>query len=188
MSLDAKCLICRNPDRRRLAELGWNGGMSADAIARVLEDRITSRAVLKHMKEHADGDPNMRRVDVEPERPLRDRVLDIQRMQVEEFERRIAMAKQRAEDMNSMREGLTDAEGKPFPRVDWSDFYDILDKDAQQAIATILKTQTLEDKREQKTNELRLGLFESMAKAGLAPKALVGETKALQSGEEIESD
>ena len=37
MTIDARCLVCKNPDRRRILELGWNGGMSADAIARTLD-------------------------------------------------------------------------------------------------------------------------------------------------------
>jgi hypothetical protein len=191
MSLNAKCLICRNADRRRMVELGWNGGMSASAMATVLDDRISPFMVTRHLKEHTDGEPLKRDVAVEPELPLRDRVQNIQRIQIEEIERRIAFAKQRAHDMNAMREGHTDADGNPWTPVDWSDFYDILDPKAQAAIASILKTQGLTDKRESKTSELKLGLFEAMARVGLAPKPLIGEGEKVPEiieGEVIEDD
>lgn len=189
MTIDVKCLVCRNADRRRLIELGWNGGMGAETIANVLGERaLSGRVVLKHIKEHADGDANVRAIVVEPERPMRERVLDIQRIQVEEIERRIALAKQRAADVNAARAGALDADGNPVLPVDWSEFYDILGKDSQAAITSILRTQGLTDKREQKTNELKLGLFESMAKAGLAPKALVGGIEVPQLPAQTEDD
>ena len=194
MTIDVKCLVCRNADRRRLIELGWNGGMDAATIARVLDQRPLSGAViLKHLKEHADGDANLRAVVVEPERPVRERVLEIQRTQLDEVERRIALAKQRADMLNAEHQAVVDS-GVDVPPGwhphDWSEFYDILGKDSQAAIQTILRTQGLTDKREQKTNELKLGLFESMAKAGLAPKALIGgvEVPQLSAPEEVADD
>ena len=191
MSIDPKCLICRNPDRRRMVELAWNGGMSAPAISRVIEsEKMSGSTILRHMHEHTNGQAQTREIDVEEELPVRERIMNLQRLQLDEIERRIALAKQRADEMNARREGMTDADGNPFPLLDWSEFYDILDKDAQQAVNSILKTQGLTDKREAKTSELKLGLFEAMTNAGLAPKALVGgvEVPALQSGEEIEAD
>lgn len=164
--------------------------MGAETIARVLDDRTVAGAtILRHLKEHSEGDGNARMVEVEPDLPMRERVYNIQLMQVSEVERRIAMAKTRADDMNRERENLTDAEGNPYPKVDWSDFYDILNKDAQAAIGTILKTQGLVDKREKAQGDLKLGLFEAMASAGLAPKALVGGfVPQLQSGEDDDGD
>jgi len=191
MTISARCLVCRNPDRRRLIELGWNGGMSGEAIARVLDQKgLVSNVIIKHLKEHADGDPNLRAVVIEPVRPARERVLELQRMQLDEVERRIALAKERAALVNASREGKVDAKGEPLPMADWSEYYDILGKDAQAAIGSILKTQGLSDRREKTASELKLGLFEAMTNAGLAPKALVGGvvTPALQSGEEIEGE
>lgn len=183
--IDSKCLVCRSPDRRRLIELGWNGGMSGEAIARVLDQKgLSGTVVLKHLKEHVDGDGNVRAVVVEPEKPLRDRVLDIQRMQVEEFERRVNLAKARADLMNAEHEGEVD-----YIPVDWSHFFDILDKDAQAAIGSILKTQGLNDKREKAVADTKLGLFDAMARAGLAPKALrSGELPALPSGDDDDDE
>lgn len=172
MTIDARCLVCKNPDRRRLVELGWNGGMSAEAIARTLDMKgLAATTVLKHLKEHADGDGNARAVTVEPERPLRDRVMALQRMQVDEFERRIAVAKERADQLNAAHANEGPDEWTP---VDWSSFIDILGKDIQAAIGSILRAQGLTDKREAVRNDLKLGLFEAMVNAGLAPKALSG--------------
>jgi hypothetical protein len=57
---------------------------------------------------------------------------------------------------------------------DWSEFVDILGKDMQAAIGSILKAQGLTDKRDMKRDDLKLGLFEAMQRGGLAPKALSG--------------
>ena len=40
------------------------------------------------------------------------------------------------------------------PVTDWSEFYDVLHKDAQAAIGSILKAQGMTDKREAKTSAL----------------------------------
>lgn len=170
MRIDAKCLVCKNQDRRRVMELAWNGGVSAAALERVFEaDRITSAAINRHFKDHSEGEPHARRIEPPEDKPMRQRVYDIQRLQVEELERRIYLAQQRAVAMNATHAG--DADWTP---VDWSDFYDVLDKNSQQAINTILKTQGLIDSREKTKGELKLGLFEAMANNGLAPKALIG--------------
>jgi hypothetical protein len=185
-----RCTVCLTPDKRRIIEAAWNAGMSPAAIRRVVDAPPTSDAILRHIKEHTDGDGNARQLEIEPELPVRDRVLNLQRLQLDEIERRIALAKTRADDMNREREHLVDADGKPFPPVDWSEFTDILGKNMQAAIGSILKTQGLSDKREKAQGDLKLGLFEAMTNAGLAPKALIGGVRlpALQSGEEIEGE
>ena len=169
MTIDARCIVCKNPDRRRLIELGWNGGMGAETISRVLGDSPSGKTILNHLKEHADGDGNGRVIEVAPELPVRDRVLALQRMQLDEVERRIALAKVKADLMNA--EHGDDPTWNP---VDWSHFHDILGKDMQAAIGSILKTQGLSDKREKAQGDLKLGLFEAMTNAGLAPAKLVG--------------
>lgn len=168
MTIDAKCTVCKNAERRRLIELGWNGGMGAETMSRVLGDSPTSKAIIKHLKEHADQ-ANTRAIEVEPDKPARERVLALQRLQLDEVERRIGLAKSRAAQLNDIHKDDDD-----WQETDWSDLYDILGKDAQAAIGSILKTQGLSDKREKTQGELKLGLFEAMAGAGLAPKALVG--------------
>ena len=187
MTIDARCLVCKNPDRRRIVELGWNGGMSADAIARTLDIKgLASATITRHIKEHSDGDGNTRAVEVEPELPASERVANLQRLQLDEVERRIALARAKADLMNAEREGVNDAEGKPLPLVDWSEFFDILGKDGQSAIGSILKAQGLKDKREAKSNDLKLGLFEAMSRAGLSPKGKA--PVALTAGDEDADD
>lgn len=175
-------MVCYNADRRRIIEHGWNGGMAAGTMARLFEG-ISPEAITKHIKKHADGDGNRRNLDVPPELPARDRVLLLQYMQLEEFERRIEVAKTKADQMNHEREKLVDANGDKFPPVDWSDFFDILSPRAQAAIGSIIKTQGLSDKRETVQGALKLGLFEAMANAGLSPKRLIGGGESLQLGE-----
>jgi hypothetical protein len=180
MKIDAKCLVCKNQDRRRVIELAWNGGVSAAALARVFEaDRIASAAFVRHFKDHTDGEGFARRIEVDEEKPMRERVYDIQRTQVEELERRIYLAQQKAASMNALHAGDED-----WTPVDWSDFYDILDRNAQAAINTILKTQGLIDNREKAQGDLKLGLFDAMSRAGLAPKALVGDVPRLTEGDD----
>lgn len=184
MTIDARCLVCRNPDRRRAVELMWNGGMSQAAIVRVLDtDGIASATITRHLKEHSEGDGNARAVVIEPEKPVRERVMALRTMQLDEIERRIELAKQKAEEMNRNREKITNDDGTPLEPIDWSHFVDILGKDFQAAISSILKSQGLDDKREKATNDTKLGLFEAMARAGLAPKALSGKVAELPAGE-----
>lgn len=174
-------MVCKNPDRRRAIELMWNGGMSCPAISAVLGGTPSDVTILKHLKQHADGDPRNRAAEPPPELPAAERVAALQKLQLDEVERRIALAKHRAALLNSEHEEDTD-----WTPVDWSDIVDILGKDMQAAISSILKAQGLKDKREAKTNDLKLGLFEAMAKAGLAPVAISGgkAPKELPSGDD----
>lgn len=175
MTIDIKCSVCKNADRRKLIELGWNGGMSAESIARQYDD-VTTATLIKHLKRHTDGSAHTRAVEVVLT-PARERVLALQQMQLNEVERRIELAMQRADELNAHIDKMVELgqEGAELvPRHDWSEFYDILGKDAQAAISSILKVQGLSDKREKATSELKLGLFEAMSKAGLAPKAISG--------------
>lgn len=178
MTIDIKCSVCKNADRRRAIELMWNGGMGREAIVRVVGEGVTSAAILKHLKEHADGQPHMRAVDVAPELPARERVMALQQLQLDEVERRITLAKQKADMLNAALDAI---EGDDSPRHDWSEFFDILGKDGQAAISSILKAQGLTDKRDKAVIDTKLGLFEAMVKNRLAPKGISAE---LPSGEE----
>ncbi len=171
MTISAKCTVCKNADRRRLIELAWNGGMEPQIISNLLEGTPTPGVIAKHLNEHTDGDNLTRTIVVAPVRPARERVLALQTLQLDEVERRLALAIQRATDINAMHEGEEDWE----PR-DWSDYFDILSKDMQAAVSSILKSQGISDKREKAVGDLKLGLFEAMANAGLAPKSLVSGT------------
>lgn len=192
MTIHAVCVICKSPDRRRAVELMWNGGMSALAISEMLGGTPVSSTILKHLK-HADGDGNARAIEVHPELPVRERVLALQRMQLDEIERRVELAKQRATEMNdwhAKRIERGEEDGESWSPVDWSSFHDILGKDMQAAIGSILKTQGLSDKREKVQGDQKLGLFEAMVGAGLAPKDLIGgkmpDLPALPPGEDVD--
>jgi len=178
--IDARCPVCKNPDIRRGVGVMWNEGMTQAAIRRVVGDTLTTAAVTKHLKEHETGGWN-RQVLLEPEAPVRERILALQRLQLDEVERRIELAKQRADEQNAHLQKMRDmgAEGADTtPDHDWSEFTDILGKDMQSAIGSILKTQGLSDKREKVQGELKLGLFEAMTAAGLAPKVISGGKQA----------
>jgi hypothetical protein len=177
MTIDVKCPVCKSPDRRRAVEAMWNAGMTQAAISRVVVGEFPTPVITKHLKDHAQGDANGRAIVIQPEVPTRERVLALQQLQLDEVERRIELAKERALQLNAaldqMRaDGVEGADTTPYH--DWSEFVDILGKDMQAAIGSILKAQGLTDKRDMKRDDLKLGLFEAMQRGGLAPKALSG--------------
>lgn len=192
MTISNRCAICKTPSRKRMIELAWNDGMTATDIAGVLNDTLSSATILKHLKEHTNGEAQTRTIAVQPTGTTRERVLALQEMQLNEVERQITLAKERAAQLNAnideMRErGVEGADTMLYH--DWSEFFNILHKDNQAAISSILKAQGLSDKREAKQNDLKLGLFEAMSKnGGLAPKSISGapDLPALQSGDENE--
>ena len=158
--------------------------MAAETISRVLGDTPSASTILKHLKEHSPGG-NERNIEIDPELPMRERVLNIQRMQVDEIERRINLAKQRADQMNALHDN-----DENWTDVDWSEFTDIIGKEMQAAIGSILKTQGLTDKREKAVADTQVGLFAAMANAGLAPVKIVGEVSLpeLIEGEVVDGD
>lgn len=169
-----RCPICKKPDVRRLVELGWNARMDAHAIAGAFSGFPNAAAVRKHINEHTPGGRNL---PVENAIPLRERALAIQRIQIDEIERRMERA----------QEWAAFAREHGNESADWSEAFDILGKDMQAAVASILRAVSLEDRKEAKTADLKLGLFELMmgGKGGggmLAPVGLV------ESGEVIEGE
>jgi len=192
-TINSRCVICKHTDRRNAVELMWNGGMSGVAISDLLGGTPNPATILKHLKEHSLGGAT-REVDVEPEAPVRERILRLQRMQLDEIERRIALAKMRADETNEYIDAQREkheAAGEDYdrPNVDWSSFTDILGKDMQSAIGSILKTQGLSDKREKVQGELKLGLFEAMTAAGHAPLSISGgKQKQLTAPQENDDD
>jgi hypothetical protein len=175
MTTDSRCVICRKPDVRRMAELGWNAKMSAPQIATAMALQFTAAQFLKHLRDHVESGAGMRAIPVEDARPVKDRVLELQRMQLDEIERRIAMAQEQAVEWNT---AMANVEG--FESRDWSYYFDLLDKDNQAAISSILKAQGLSDKREAGPST-KVDIFRLMMGGGdgLAPKRLIegdGET------------
>lgn len=178
MTTDARCVICRKPDVRRLAELGWNAKMSAPQIATAMAAQFSSAQFLKHLREHVDEGAGMRAIPVEDARPIHERVAALQRMQLDEIERRITMA----------QEWAAYARENGNPNADWSEQFDLLDKDNQQAIASILKAQAITDKREAKQNDQKIDLARMMLGdgGGYAPARLTDGLEV--EGEAVEVD
>lgn len=189
MTISNRCVVCKTPPRRRMIELAWNDGMSAPEISGALAESVSAATILKHLKEHADGIPAQRMAETAPVGTVRERVLALQLLQLNEVERQITLAKDRAAELNAARQRRIEdgVEGAAeSPMHDYSEFFNILHKDNQQAINSILKAQGLSDKREKATAEIKLGLFEAMSRGGLAPKAISGAPtpKQLPSGED----
>lgn len=182
MTIDIKCAVCKQPLLRKLIELGYNAGMTPVELSTAIHGDVSTAVVTKHLKQHAEGSSG-RSIPVLIT-PMRERVYDIQRLQVEEIERRVELAQQAAELWNA-----TQLNVQGFESRDWSYYFDILGKDIQAAVGSILKTQGIADKRDKSQGELKLGLFEAMVGAGLAPKSISGDKMpALQSGDENEVD
>lgn len=181
MTIAEKCSICRTPTQRQVIALAHNEGMRAQDIAAAFHSDPSVAVIRRHLQKHDEGGRG-RHIPVVVT-SMRERVYDIQRLQVEEIERRVEAAQAKAEEWSK----LSEMEGWE-PR-DWSYYFDILSKDMQAAVASIIKTQGLADKREKAQGDLKLGLFEAMANAGLAPKALVGgKVELLESGEDETDD
>lgn len=173
MTVNVRCIVCKNTDMRRLIELGWNAKMSAADLAHAFGGVPNHSIILRHLKEHAEGAWN-REIAVEDARPIRTRVLDIQRAQIEAIERRMAVAQQMADDYNETfrdQEGYDPMQGQP------EFYFNILHKDMQSAISSILKAQGLTDKREMKADANKIDLFRLMIgdRGGLAPAGLIDD-------------
>lgn len=166
MTVNARCVVCSNSDLRRLIELGWNAKMSLPDLVHALGGVPSAVVIKRHLKEHAEG-AWTRQITVEDARPMRERVLAIQRAQVEAIERQLAIAQQRADDYNEAFRELPD-----FVPQDPSDYFDILSKDMQAAISSILKSEGLTIKREVAKDANKVDLFRLMM-GGAAPAALI---------------
>ena len=175
------CNICNNADLKALIALAWDGKMSLTAISGVLGGVPSAAAIAKHLKAHEPGSGS-RQIEVVV-KPLRQRTYDLQRTMIDEVERRIAVAHERAVFE-------TEATGEPH---DWSEYLNILDKDLQSAIGSIIKMQAGADRVEATKANLAVGLFELMlggrgGKLMLAPKNLVGDDDSIIEGDSVEMD
>ncbi len=164
-----KCPVCKRPDLKRLVELGWNAKMTADSIASAFPGSILTKATIsKHLAEHAE-DASVHAIAVENAKPMRERVTALQRTLVDEVERRIESAQERAAWWNTH---MNNVEG--FEPRDWSYYYDVLAKDNQAAISSIVKMQGLTEKREMGKAAIGADIAKIMlgTGGGYAPKAL----------------
>lgn len=185
MSINARCAVCKNSDLRRLIELGWNAKMSVPDLAHAFGGIPSHQVIYRHLKEHAEG-AWTRTIAVEDARPIRERVLAIQRAQIESIERQMHLAQQQADEYNEQLRGSPDYEpekGQP----EW--YFNLLSKDMQAAIGSILKAQGLTDKRELKDTSNKIDLFRLMLgdRGGLAPAGLIEDGKTIE-GESTDVD
>jgi len=174
--IDKRCPICKDQDVRRLIELGWNAKMTCPDLSRAFNERFSASRILKHLKEHAE-DGTIRDIQVLDAVSPRERITALQRRMLDEVEYRLALAEQRAQQLNDAHKGEEDwIAAQPFQ------FYDILSKDVQAAIGSILRTQGLADKREAKEQDVQVDVWKMMlgSGGGLAPTRMVGD------GEEVE--
>lgn len=182
-----RCIVCKNPDLRRLIELGWNAKMSVPDLVHAFGGVPSHAVIYRHLKEHADG-AYSRNIEVEDARPVRERVLAIQRAQIEAIERQMAQAQQQADDWNEdhrghEKDGGCDNCGRVgFQPRDPSHYFNILSKDMQAAVSSILKAQGLTDKRESKTADNVVDFFRLTMgeRGGLAPKHLIEDGNTIE--------
>jgi hypothetical protein len=182
MTVSARCAVCKNSDLRRLIELGWNAKMSIPDLVHAFGGVPSHSVIHRHLKEHAEG-AYSRTIEVEDARPIRERVLAIQRAQIEAIERQLFIAQQKADEYNEAHRGDDDYDpdrGQP----EW--YFDILGKDFQSAIASILKAQGLTDKREASKDAAKVDLARAMlgARGGLAPESM----RQIEDGNTIEGE
>lgn len=170
-----QCKVCREPERRRLVDADYAGGLSAAAIARRLEAGgwpVGSATIIKHLKEHfIPGSPTG------VARNKRDAAILLQEKIMDEVERRERVSRE-----------IEESEGElpDFRR------FDILDKDLQPALGTVLRAQGLIDKREQAGKTQKVGLFMLMlggaeGRLMLAPPDLSGSEDGIVIEGEFES-
>lgn len=196
MSVNERCAVCGNSDLRRLIELGWNAKMSTPDLVHALGGVPSGTVILKHLREHAEGGYS-RTITVEDARPMTTRVLAIQRAQVEAIERQMAIAQQQTDMWNEdhrdhEKDGSCDSCSRAgfYPR-DPSYYFDILSKDMQAAVSSILKSEGLTIKREatkgvSPTDVFRLLLGE---RGGMAPMRLIEDGQTVEGDvEEVSTD
>ena len=166
------CPICRSVDKMTLVHLGWNNKMTTNAIATAMGGQFSPKQILKHLKDHVEDGASVRNITVLDSRPVSERVEELQRLQLDEIERRIQMA----------QEWAANARDLGNPEADWSQQYDILSKDNQAAINTILKSQAVSDKRASKQNDQKVDLIKMMLGGGdgLAPKHLLDDGNTVE--------
>jgi hypothetical protein len=170
-----RCPVCKNPNLRRLVELGWNAKMTMSDIANALGGIPSTQSISKHLHEHAEGAGN-RDIPVENARTTRARIDDLMRRMLDEIEVRVADADAWAAIARAG--GNTDA----LP----SDIFDILSKNNQAALATILKMQDQNDKREGKKASVAVDLMRLMG--GTAPPSHLIEDGNTVEGDVVEVD
>lgn len=171
-----RCKVCREPERRRLIEADYEGGLTPAAIARRMVAAgwdITSPTVVSHLKEHYIKMPpssiakNKRDASV----IIRDAQLDALDTRERDFEIRRQLLRSDGVDEAAIMELYP-----PF---------DILNKDLQPALKTALMAQKNIDSKEIKQNNQKIDLYRLMlggpeGNLMLAPKHLLGDGSTIE--------
>lgn len=179
----SKCVICGNSDMRRLIELGWNANMRVPDLAHGFGGIPAHAVIYKHLKEHAEGAWS-RQIEVEDARPLRERVMAIQRAQIEAIERQMFIAQQKADDYTALMQGHPDFDPQ---MADPAAYFNILAKDMQAAIQSIQRTQGLTDKHEAAKATVAVDMYKLMGGTP-PPSHLIGDGSLEVEGEATEAD
>lgn len=165
------CAICRNTDMRRIIELGWNAGMTVPGIAHAFGMTPSVTVIRKHLNEHRGEGLDNRSIVIEDERPTKVRIEELQRKMLDDLEGRIRFAEERAAAAHAS--GNLDAQP--------SDWFDMLDRKNQAAIASLLKMQDQTDKRAKARAVVAVDIMKLMG-GGLPPSHLI------EDGVTIEAD
>lgn len=162
--------------------------MSTPDLVHALGGVPSSTVILKHLREHAEG-AYSRTITVEDARPMRERVLAIQRAQVEAIERQLAVAQQQCDEWNEDHRGHEKDDlncdscryAGFYPR-DPSFYFNILGKDMQAAVASILKSEGLTIKREAVKGPGAVDIFRLLLgeRGGMAPARLIEDGNTLE--------
>ena len=166
------CMICREPERARLIEADWAGGMSGSGISKRMTAAgwpVGPETVLSHLKKHVPLASTRQNTPAGSSKRdaavfIKDRILD----EVELRERAFRMALEQAGD----DEDLIAQAMKNRPNI--------LDKDLQSALGTALKAEAVIVKRDDNKVKRGIDLYKMMLGGGdgaamFAPAGLIGD-------------
>lgn len=150
--------------------------MTAVDIAHAFSMTPSAVVIRKHLNEHRGDGLDSRTIPVEEVRATRVRVEELQKKMLDDIEARIKWAEERADEAREA--GNTTALA--------SDFFNVLNKDVQAAIGSVLKMQGLTDRREATKATVAVDVMKLMG--GTRPPAHLIEDGATIEGEAIEAD
>lgn len=189
---DPNCPICKRPGRRRIIDADASDGLTPAAIAAAMRDTgwaLTAADVTAHITLHGSiGKPRSGAAR------RRDAALTLRERMMDALESRIEAAEERAVEATAeCQRGEHDDDEHPRYRKhtarvhEASEFFDILDKNLQSALGTVIKAQTVEEKRVATEGKRKIDLFKLMmgnTDDGLAPRDLIGD--GIIEGEAVE--
>lgn len=181
-TIDPNCPVCKRPGRRRIVDADAADGITPAAIASAMRDTgwaLTAADVTKHVTLHGSAEKTRSKAT-----RRRDAALTLRERMMDALEGRIEAAEASAVEATAeCQRGEHDIEDHPRyrqhgPRVhESSEFFDILNKDLQSALGTVIKAQTVEEKRNANDDKRKIDLFRLMMGPGdgMAPAALIGD-------------